>query len=127
MDQLDSGNSPIPGTRTMTPLEFDLNKTPPPSPPQEDGNDNGATLDDRRTSHGRTPNETVMCSTESRGRKRLRRSASVDSGGGGLELFDLNVSPPREVDDADDDDVEVELMYDLLFLFEDLCLDDGQA
>lgn len=104
MEKSDSGNSSIPGTRKVA-LKFDLNNTPPPSPPQEPG-------------IGRTQDKTVMCSTECRGRKRLRRSQSAGSSCG----FDLNVSPPPEVDD-----VEVELKDAVLFLFEDLCLDDEYA
>ncbi|KAI3731469.1 hypothetical protein L1987_62657 [Smallanthus sonchifolius] len=135
MEQSGSGNSPIPGTeaRTVT-LEFDLNKTPPPSPPEEPvgpgGNDDGATADQRCASCGRTQGEMVLCcvcvrffhveclgsseeesewkcadcSTECRSSKRLRRSASAVSGGSGLGLFDMNASPPREVDE---DDMEV--------------------
>ncbi|KAL8269079.1 hypothetical protein R6Q59_002877 [Mikania micrantha] len=132
MEQSGSGNPSVPETSAHTvesALQFDLNKTPPPSPPEEilGGNDDGAPADHRCALCRRTHGEMVVCcvcvkhfhveclnwseeesdwkcaecSTECRRRKRLRRSASAVSGGGTLRRFDINASPTREVDGDD--------------------------
>ncbi|KAI3497704.1 hypothetical protein L1887_33196 [Cichorium endivia] len=127
MEESDPGCPPVPGNSAHTvALEFDLNETPLPSSREEaaGGNGDGSTADHGCGLCGEAEGQVVVCFDsakhfqvecfwgrlerreltwseclmECRSEKRLRRTVSACSSGD-LGLVDMNVSPPREVED----------------------------
>lgn len=139
---------PVPQTNTnntqVVALDFDLNKTPPSSPPNAavptnvagapaDHNCNSCTLtnipivlcpecsnsvhvDCLKPTENTPELMCAKCSMECHRRKKIRRTVSDDNGDGD---FDMNVSPPC---DFDGDDVAGDNKYDLQLMLYNLRL-----